>query len=83
MPHEGYANPITNDGPGFYLDMSVSELTEHVTRAIKASDVSLTPLVAETVDGVMYEIWPTPTDPNGAQGLEPLDPNSGIQLTGV
>ena len=31
MPHEGYANPITNDGPKFYLDIPVSELTERVT----------------------------------------------------
>ena len=25
----------------------------------------------------------TPTEPNRARGLEPPDPNSGIQLTGV
>ena len=83
MSHEGYADPVTNNGPGFHSNVPVSELTERVTRAIEASDVSSTPPVAETVDGVMYEIWPTPTDPNGAQGLEPLDPNSGIQLIGV
>ena len=41
MPHEGYADPIMNDRPGFHLNMPVSELTECVTRAIKASDVSL------------------------------------------
>ena len=35
MPHEGYANPITNDGPGFHSDMPVSELTERDTRAIE------------------------------------------------
>jgi len=52
MPHEGYADPITNDGPGFHSDMPVSELTECDTRAIKASDVSSTPPVAETTDGV-------------------------------
>ena len=45
MPHEGYADPITNDGPGFHLNVPVSELTEHVTRAIEASDVSSAPLV--------------------------------------
>ena len=50
MPHEDYADPITNDGPGFHSDMPVSELTEHVTRAIEASDVSSTPLVAKTLD---------------------------------
>ena len=41
-----------NDGPGFHSDMPVSELTECDTRAIKASDVSSTPPVAETTDGV-------------------------------
>ena len=48
MPHEGYANPITNDGPRFHLDMPISELTERVTRAIEASDVSSTPPVTIT-----------------------------------
>ena len=52
MPHEGYADPITNDGPGFHSDMPVSELTEHVTRAIEISDVSSAPSVVETTDGV-------------------------------
>ena len=41
MPHEGYVNPIMNDGPGFHSNVSVSELTERVTRAIEANDVSL------------------------------------------
>ena len=50
MPHEGYADPITNDGPAFYSNMPISELTEHV-QAVEASDISSTPLVAETVDG--------------------------------
>jgi len=52
MPHEGYADPIMNDGPGFHSDMPISELTECITRAIEASDVSSTPPVAETTDGV-------------------------------
>ena len=43
--------PITNDGLGFHSNMPISELTERVTRAIEASDVSSTPLVAETTDG--------------------------------
>ena len=51
MPHEGYADPIMNDGPRFHSNMNVSKLTERVTQAIEASDVSSTPLVAETVDG--------------------------------
>ena len=53
MPHEGYANPITNDGPGFYSNMPISELTKRLTPAIKASNVSSTPSIAQTTDGVM------------------------------
>ena len=69
MPHEGYADPITNDGPGFHSNVPVSELTERVTQAIKASDVSVAPLVAETMDGVTHKTQPTPIEPNGAQGF--------------
>ena len=54
MPHEGYADNIMNDRPRFHLDMPISELTEHIPRAIEASDVSSTPLVVETTDGVMF-----------------------------
>ena len=60
MPHEGYTNPVTNDGPGFHSDIPVRELTEHVTRAIEASDVSSAPPVVETVDGVTHETRSTP-----------------------
>ena len=60
MPHEGYADPIMNDGPRFHSDMLVSELAECNTRAIEASVVSSTPLVAETTDGVTHETMPTP-----------------------
>ena len=51
MPHEGYADPVTNDELRFRSNMPVSELTERVTRAIEASDVSSTPPVVETADG--------------------------------
>ena len=78
MPHEGYANPVMNDGPGFHSDMPISELTECVTRAIKASDVSSTPPAVETVDGVIHETQPTPTEPNGARGFGPPNPDSGV-----
>ena len=74
MPHEGYANPVMNDGPRFHSDIPVRELTEHVTRAIEASDVSSAPPVAETKGGVMHETWPTPIEPQGAWGLVPPDP---------
>ena len=46
MPHEGYADLVMNDGPGIHSNVPVSELTEHVTRAIKASNVSLAPPIA-------------------------------------
>ena len=65
MPHEGYADLVTNDGPGFCSNVPISELTEHITRAIEASDVSSTPPVVETVDGVTHETRPTPIEPNG------------------
>ena len=76
MPHEGYAEPVMNDGPRFHSNVPVSELTERDTRAIEASVVSSTPLVVEIEDGVTHEIWPTPTDPHRAQGLEPADQKS-------
>ena len=60
MPHEGYADPIMNDGPKFHSDIPVSELAKHDTRAIEASDVRSTPPVVETTDGVMHETRPTP-----------------------
>ena len=72
MPHEGYGGPITNDGLRFHSDMPISELTERVTRAIEASDVSSTPPVVETMDGVMITKMSRPsTRPSlraGAQG---------------
>ena len=83
MPHEGYADLIMNNGPGFYSDMPISELAEHNTRAIEASVVSSTPPVVETTDGVTHKTRPTPMEPNRARGLEPLDPNSGIRPTEV
>ena len=51
MPYEGYADPVTNDGPGFHSDMPISELTERITQAIEASDVSSTPPVVKMRGG--------------------------------
>ena len=71
MPHKGYADPVMNDGQRFHSNVLVSELTEHVTRAIEASDVSSAPPVAKTADGVTYKnSKPTPSEPNWAQALE-------------
>ena len=52
MTHEGYVDPVMNDGPRFHSDMPVSELTKRVTRAIEANDVSSKPPIAKTTDGV-------------------------------
>ena len=79
MPHEGYANPVTNDGPRSHSNMPVSELTERDTRAIEARVVSSAPLVVETEDGVTLETRLTPIRPQGARGLEPPDPRSRDQ----
>ena len=82
MPHEGYANPIMNDGPRLHSDMPVSELTEHVTRAIEASDVSSAPPVAKNRgrgNTRKLQLNLTPTEPNGAQGLK--TPNASARST--
>ena len=72
MPHEGYADTVMNDGPRFCLNTPNSELTERVTRAIEANDVSSTPPVAETSDGATITKRSRPlTEPPlrmGAQG---------------
>ena len=72
MPHEGYADPVTNDGPGFHSNMPISELTEHVTGAIEASDVSSAPLVEETMDRVMHGTRPTPYQAQWGSGRPTL-----------
>ena len=81
MPHEGYANPVMNDGPGFHSNMPVNELTERVTRAIEASNISSAPSVVETMDGVTHRTRSAPTKPNGARVLRSPDTDSGNQPT--
>ena len=83
MPHEGNADPVTNDGPRFHSNVPVSELTERVTRSIEASDVSSAPPVAETMDGVTHGTRPAPTKPNGAQVLRSPDTDSRNQPTAL
>ena len=51
--------------------MPDSELTEHVTQAIEASDVSSTPLVVETMDGAMITKTSRP--------LTGSDPREGVR----
>ena len=81
MPHEGYVDPVMNDGLEFHSNMPISELTKRVTRAIEASNVSSAPPVAETVDRATHGTRPTPTKHNGAQGLRSPDTDSGNQPT--
>ena len=65
-----------DDGPGFHSDMPVNKLAERDTRAIEASVIRSAPLVAKTTNGVTHETRPTPIEPQGAWGLEALDPRS-------
>jgi len=44
-----------NDGSGFHMNIPISELIEHDTRAIKASVINSAPPVVETEDGVAHE----------------------------
>ena len=68
MPHEGYADPVMNNGPGFRSDIPISELTERVTQAIEESDVSSTPSVAENADGVRTKANRPLPSPMGLRG---------------
>ena len=52
-----------NDGPGFHMNVPVSELIERGTRAIEASVVNSAPPVVKTEDGVTRETRPTPIRP--------------------
>ena len=50
-PRKGFVESVMNDGPRFHSNMPVSELTERVTQAIEASNISSTPQVSKTMDG--------------------------------
>ena len=83
MPHEGYFDPIMNDGPRFHLDMPISELVEHDTRAIEASVVSSTPLVAKTMDRVKITKTSRPsTGPALRAGAQGKFDSQGDQMHG-
>ena len=70
MPHEGYADPITNDESGFHSNVPVSGLTECVTQAIMASDVILAIPIVKTMDEVTHENSNRPLpSPMGLRGL--------------
>ena len=71
MPHEGYADFVMNNEPGFHSDVLVIKLTEHITRAIEASDISSTPPVVETANRVTTTKMSRPsTGPRYTWGLE-------------
>ena len=53
MPPEGFANPVTSDGTGFYSNNPVSELVKRVPQVIEVGDVASTPLVAKTTNGAI------------------------------
>ena len=83
MSHEGYVDLVMNDRPGFHSIIPVSELTERVTRAIEASDVSSAPPIVKTTDEVTHknsnQPLPSPTGLGGSGCLIPrcaqrLDP---------
>ena len=68
MPHEGYVDLVTNDGPGFHSGMPISELAEPDTRAIEASAISLAPPAMETEDGVCMKHGQPLPSPTGLGG---------------
>ena len=83
MPHEGYVDPIMNDGPRFHSDMPISELTKRDTRAIEASDVRSTPPVVETADGVTITKTSRPsTRPPPCAGARGKLDSQGDQMRG-
>ena len=55
--------PLANDGPGFHMNVPISELIERDTQAIEASIVNSAPPVAETEDGVTHETRLAPIRP--------------------
>ena len=71
MPHEGYADPITNNEPGIHSDVPVIKLTERVARAIEASDVSSAPPVVRNQGrGNAHNSHRPLLRPNRARGLK-------------
>ena len=53
MSQEGYADPVTNDGPGFHSITPVSEFTELVFEPERSGQATkLSPSGCEEPDGV-------------------------------
>ena len=72
MPQEGYANPITNDGPRFCSITPVSELTELVFEPERSGQATkLSPSSCEEPDGVVQNnSHRPPRRPDKARGLK-------------
>ena len=71
MPPEGLADPVMSDGTRFHSNIPISELIKHVTRAIEASDVASTPLVAKIADRATVTKMSRPlTEPPPHVGLK-------------
>ena len=72
MPQDGYADPITNDGPGFHLITPVSELTELVFEPERSGQATkLSPSGCEEPDGVAQNnSHRPPRRPDKARGLK-------------
>ena len=82
MPHEGYADNVTNDGAGFHSDMPVSELTEarHWSHRGKRHQLNR----FDCGNHKRGDTGNHANDPNWplvARGHEPLDPDSGTRPT--
>ena len=81
MSQEGYADPVTNDGPRFHSITPVSELTELVFEPERSGQATkLSPSGCEEPDGVAQNNshWP-PRRPDKARGLKchgTMTPNS-------
>ena len=70
MPQEGYADPVTNDGPRFRSITPVSELTELVFKPERSGQaMKLSPSGYEEPDGVMHTTHIDPHEgPTGLRG---------------
>ena len=73
MPQEGYADPITNDGPRFCSITPVSELTELVFEPERSGlATKLSPSSCEEPDGVTHtNSHRPPRRPDRARGHKP------------
>ena len=72
MPQEGYADPVTNDGPKFHSITPVSELTELVFEPERLGQaMKLSPFGCEEPDGVAQNnSHRPPLRPDKARGLK-------------